>query len=128
MKDKPTFALYSRCVKAGKRFYYIDAKRDSKGNDYMVITESNSAEEGGPMTRHKIFLYQEDFYKFTEAFLDVLKSFDPDQNPPLPTSDRPIDVSAMEEKLSDLETTVVDDTTEDSIFSNEEPLKIDFDF
>ena len=25
MTDKLPFALYSRCVKAGKRFYYIDA-------------------------------------------------------------------------------------------------------
>ena len=32
--------LFSRCVKAGKRVYYIDVKCDRKGEYYLSITES----------------------------------------------------------------------------------------
>ena len=104
MTDKLPFALYSRCVKAGKRFYYIDAKRDSKGNDYLVITESNSAEEGSAMTRHKVFLYREDFAKFTEAFLDVLKSFE--KRSGVSGCEQAIGLSELEQSLSDMTTGV----------------------
>ncbi|MCE8165356.1 DUF3276 family protein [Porphyromonas gingivalis] len=127
MTDKLPFALYSRCVKAGKRFYYIDAKRDSKGNDYLVITESNSAEEGSAMTRHKVFLYREDFAKFTEAFLDVLKSFE--KRSGVSGCEQVIGLSELEQSLSDM-TTGVEGLAEssDSILEEDEPLKIDFDF
>lgn len=127
MTDKLPFALYSRCVKAGKRFYYIDAKRDSKGNDYLVITESNSAEEGAAMTRHKVFLYREDFAKFTEAFLDVLKSFE--EKSEVPGCEQAIGLPDMEQRLSDMATEVEGlAESSDSILRGDEPLKIDFDF
>ena len=127
MTDKLPFALYSRCVKAGKRFYYIDAKRDSKGNDYLVITESNSAEEGAAMTRHKVFLYREDFAKFTEAFLDVLSSFE--EKNQTSGSEQSIGLSDMEQRLSDMGTAAEGlAESSDSILESDEPLKIDFDF
>ncbi|WP_329905145.1 DUF3276 family protein [Porphyromonas pogonae] len=74
MKDKEfsSETFYSRCVKAGQRYYYIDAKRDSKQNEYIVLTESKSSEPGGKMERHRIFIYKEDFEKFKEAFGDVM--------------------------------------------------------
>lgn len=127
MTDKLPFALYSRCVKARKRFYYIDAKRDSKGNDYLVITESNSAEEGSAMTRHKVFLYREDFAKFTEAFLDVLKSFE--EKSEVSGCEQAIGLSELERSLSDMATEVEGlAESSDSILEGDEPLKIDFDF
>ena len=126
MKDKSNFALYSRCVKAGKRFYYIDAKRDSKGNDYMVITESNNAvEDGAARVRHKVFLYREDFAKFTEAFLDVLKSFEQEG---CPSEEQAINISDMERKLTDIEAEVVDRVGDDAEAEPDGPLKIDFEF
>ena len=32
--------LASRKLKAGTRYYYIDAKLDSKGNKYIVLSET----------------------------------------------------------------------------------------
>ena len=69
--------VYSKAVKAGKRIYYIDAKRNSKGDYYLSITESKkktSAENSDQVSyeRHKIFLYKEDFDKFGEGLNDVI--------------------------------------------------------
>lgn len=62
--------VYSQAVKAGKRIYYLDVKRNKRGELFLSITESKKkmAGEGpdAPFTfeKHKIFLYQEDFSKF----------------------------------------------------------------
>ena len=39
-KGNESDILFSRCVKAGKRVYYIDVKCDRKGEYYLSITES----------------------------------------------------------------------------------------
>lgn len=64
--------LFSRTIKAGKRVYYIDVKRDRHGEYYLSITESKrlrGADEGEQpvFEKHKIFLYREDMQKFSEA-------------------------------------------------------------
>lgn len=67
--------LYSRPVRAGKRTYFFDVKA-TRGKDlYMTITESKRRfdEHGNPSyTKHKIFLYREDFDKFEDGFLDAV--------------------------------------------------------
>lgn len=66
--------VYSKVVKAGKRTYFIDVK-PTKGNDlYLTITESKKTTEGGleSFQKHKIFLYKEDFAKFSEGLLDAI--------------------------------------------------------
>lgn len=65
-------AYYTRRVKAGQRYYYVDAKKDSKGNDYIVLTESKNADPNGKIERHRIFIYREDFEKFQDALADVI--------------------------------------------------------
>lgn len=66
--------LFSKTVKAGKRVYYIDVKRDRKGEFYISMTESKRLKEqgGDPLhptfEKHKIFLYREDLEKFQTAF------------------------------------------------------------
>lgn len=75
-KDKSREPIYSRRLKAGKRHYYFDAKRDSHGNEYVVITESKSVDsEEGIVKRQRLFLYKEDFQKFYDCFKDVLGFF-----------------------------------------------------
>ncbi|WP_052080494.1 DUF3276 family protein [Porphyromonas macacae] len=69
--ESKTDAYYTRRIKAGQRFYYIDAKKDSKGNDYLVLTESKSSDPNGKIERHRIFVYREDLQKFMEALADV---------------------------------------------------------
>ena len=64
--------LFSRTVKAGKRVYYIDVKRDRRNALYLAITESKRVKEGSMEERpvfekHKIFLYREDMEKFMSA-------------------------------------------------------------
>lgn len=70
----PSRELFSKCVKAGTRFYYIDAKQDSSGNYYLVMSESRSNNQSGTRERQRIFVYQEDLEKFVSALTDVATS------------------------------------------------------
>jgi len=67
--------LYSRPIRAGKRTYFFDVKA-TRGKDlYMTITESKRRfDDHGNVSysKHKIFLYREDFEKFEEGFLDAV--------------------------------------------------------
>ena len=72
--DKPEREeVYSKRVRAGKRTYFFDVKA-TRANDYFVtITESKKRLEDGVFIKHKIFLYKEDFEKFTEGLNDVVE-------------------------------------------------------
>ncbi len=67
--------VFSKPVRAGKRTYFFDVKA-TKGNDYyLTITESKrKVEKDGRFSydKHKIFLYKEDFDKFTESLQEVI--------------------------------------------------------
>ena len=67
--------VYSKPVRAGKRTYFFDVKA-TKGNDYyLTITESKRrVERDGKFVydKHKIFLYKEDFEKFSEGLKEVV--------------------------------------------------------
>jgi len=68
--------VFSRAVKAGKRMYFFDVKRDRRGELYISMTESKRLKEQGDsfhpvFEKHKIFLYREDLEKFANAFADV---------------------------------------------------------
>lgn len=77
IESRDSEILFSRTVKAGQRIYYIDVKRNRKGELYLSITESKkmlsgSAEEPQvSYEKHKIFLFREDFGKFDEALRDA---------------------------------------------------------
>ena len=67
--------VYSRSVKAGKRIYYLDVKKDRTGDYYLCITESKKrqmGEEVPQFEKHKLFLYKEDFAHFSEGLQDVI--------------------------------------------------------
>ena len=69
--------VYSKPVRAGKRTYFFDVK-STKGNKdfYLTITESKRrTERDGSFTydKHKIFLYKEDFEKFTDSLNEVFQ-------------------------------------------------------
>lgn len=67
--------VYSKPVRAGKRTYFFDVKA-TKGKDYyLTITESKrrvTPDGHFVYDKHKIFLYKEDFEKFTEGMAEVL--------------------------------------------------------
>ena len=70
--------VYSQSVKAGKRIYYIDVKKNRKDEMFLTITESKKIVTGEgdsqqvSFEKHKIFLYQEDFDKFKDGFAEAL--------------------------------------------------------
>ena len=68
--------VFSKVVKAGKRMYYLDVKRDRKDDLFLSITESKrkSVTDDGRfvLEKHKIFLYKEDFDKFQEGLAEVI--------------------------------------------------------
>lgn len=78
-EEKNKDIVYSKSVKAGKRIYYIDLKRNRNNDIYLSLTESKKIISGNPenhefsFEKHKIFLYREDLSKFTKSFLDVIK-------------------------------------------------------
>lgn len=70
--------VYSQTIKAGKRIYYIDVKKNRRDEMYLSITESKKIVqgevEGAPVTfeKHKIFLYREDFAKFQNSLNEAI--------------------------------------------------------
>lgn len=61
-------SVYSNKVRAGKRRTYFFDVRQTKGEDYYItLTESTRKFNGNGYTRHKIFLYKEDFNRFLEG-------------------------------------------------------------
>ncbi len=70
--------VFSRLVKAGKRIYYVDVKRGKNDEMYLSITESKKVVNGEGddvqvnFEKHKIFVYREDFAKFTASILEAV--------------------------------------------------------
>jgi hypothetical protein len=67
--------IFGKQIKAGKRSYFIDVKSTNKGDYYLVITESKKKfiEEGKFVyDKHKIFIYKEDFEKFTDTLTEAI--------------------------------------------------------
>ncbi|MDR1115996.1 MAG: PUR family DNA/RNA-binding protein [Tannerella sp.] len=69
--------VYSKAIKAGKRIYYLDVRKNLKEDLFIVITESkkNQTKEGESATfeKHKIFLYKEDFNKFIDGINEIMR-------------------------------------------------------
>jgi phosphomannomutase len=68
--------IFSKAVRAGKRTYFFDVKETRNGQKYITITESkkrfNQDEGKFYFEKHKIFLYKEDFEKFTDGLKTVV--------------------------------------------------------
>jgi hypothetical protein len=75
--------IFTRVVRAGKRTYFFDVKATRKEDYYLTITESKKrlGKEGKFFyEKHKIFLYKEDFEKFTEGLKDAVTYIDNGRN------------------------------------------------
>ena len=69
--------VFSKAIKAGKRIYYLDVKKNRKNELFLSITESKkiSSEDlsqPAQFEKHKIFLYKEDFDKFADGLKETL--------------------------------------------------------
>jgi len=71
-ENKDREEVYSKKVRAGKRTYFFDVKATRSNDYYITVTESKKRLEDGVFIKHKIFLYKEDFEKFSEGLLETV--------------------------------------------------------
>lgn len=85
--------VFSKAIKAGKRIYYVDVRKNKKDDMFLAITESKkiiTGEGNAPsisFEKHKIFLYKEDFDKFINGLQEAIKFIEDNGNTP-DTQDR----------------------------------------
>ena len=109
--------VFSKAIKAGKRIYYLDVKKNRKEEMFLAITESKKIVSGEgddsqvSFEKHKIFLYKEDFGKFMEGLQQAIQFIADEQGLPEP---RPEDMEATEEEATES--------------LSESEIKIDIDF
>ena len=78
MNETDKDLLFSESVKAGKRIYYFDVKQSRNGDKYIAITESKKIVDNSTevprfsFEKHKLFLYKEDYEKFSAALAKVI--------------------------------------------------------
>lgn len=76
--------ILSKAIKAGRRTYFLDVRATRGGDYFLTVTESRKVSHADgtfSFDRHKIFLYKEDFLKFTEGLqevIDFIKQSKPD--------------------------------------------------
>lgn len=122
MSDKEI--VFSKSIKAGKRIYYLDVKKNRKDEMFLAITESKKVVMGEgedsqvSFEKHKIFLYKEDFQKFMAGLTEAIDFID--------RSEMNDYVSRLNE-TTDLESelSVIEEVKEDKL---ENEIKIDIDF
>ena len=92
--------IFTKIVRAGKRTYFFDVKATRKDDYYLTITESKKrlGKEGKIFyEKHKVFLYKEDFDKFTEGLRDAVTFIDNGRSEQK-NSEPPSDYKVTEEK------------------------------
>jgi hypothetical protein len=62
--------LFTRRMGGGKRTYYLDVKRDTNGDKYIVISES-TRKEGDRKMRNRVMVWKEDFLALFECLKDM---------------------------------------------------------
>ncbi|HER09788.1 MAG TPA: DUF3276 family protein [Bacteroides sp.] len=68
--------IHSKAVRAGKRTYFFDVKATRRNDYYLTITESKKRfNRDGKFfyEKHKLFLYKEDFDKFSESLKEIIE-------------------------------------------------------
>lgn len=63
--------VFSTKIRAGKRTYFFDVHSTRYEDYYITITESKKRMDGR-YDKHKIFLYKEDFNKFSATLQEVI--------------------------------------------------------
>lgn len=64
--------LFSKRVKAGRRTYFFDVRETKNSDYYVTITESKKRFDDQSYVKQKIFLYKEDFNKFSDALSETI--------------------------------------------------------
>ncbi len=123
MNDKEI--VFSQSIKAGKRIYYLDVKKNRKDEMFLAITESKKIVMGEgddsqvSFEKHKIFLYKEDFEKFMNGLQQAV-NFIQEQQGSCPERNDQQETAAIKEVKTEL--------LEEKISSLDGEIKIDIDF
>ena len=110
--------VFSKAIKAGKRIYYVDVRKNKKGDMFLAITESKkiiTGEGNAPsisFEKHKIFLYKEDFDKFINGLQEAIKFIEDNGNTP---------------DTQDSENNIEDKSDEENVNASSD-IKIDIEF
>ena len=118
--------VFSQAIKAGKRIYYLDVKKNRKDEMFLAITESKKIVSGEgedsqvSFEKHKIFLYQEDFDKFMNGLEQSIHFIQSQQGYHVAPR------YAEKENLQEDTATAAKDETSASTLDDE--IKIDIDF
>ncbi|MCD4724066.1 MAG: PUR family DNA/RNA-binding protein [Bacteroidales bacterium] len=87
-KDMNREEIYSRVIRAGKRTYFFDVKATRAGEQYLTITESkrrfNNEQGKFYYEKHKLFLYKEDFEKYSRGLSEVIEFIETGKKAPEP--------------------------------------------
>ena len=106
--------IFSKAVRAGKRTYFFDVKT-TRGNDlYLTITESKRKyDDDGNFSyeKHKLFLYKEDFDKFSDGLVETVDKIKELQASGNYSTESPMDKAESTEEI-------VEDTSTDEEFSD----------
>ncbi|NDV57095.1 DUF3276 family protein [Bacteroides sp. 519] len=114
--------VFSKSIKAGKRIYYLDVKKNRKDELFLAITESKKIVSGEGETsqvsfeKHKIFLYKEDFEKFVNGLNETIAFISEKQ--PMSNDFREKEQEALAVALAGVES--------ESVLKNEIDIDIDF--
>ena len=95
--------IFSEVVRAGRRTYFFDVKATRKDEYYLTVTESKKRfnKEGNFFyEKHKIFLYKEDFDKFSDALVSTLGFIKDKQPNGASTEDENTETNAKDETVS----------------------------
>lgn len=104
--------VFSKAIKAGKRIYYLDVKKNRKEEMFIAITESKkvvSLDKDDPQVnfeKHKIFLYKEDFEKFMNGLQQAIDFIGHEQGTTSEAHYQP--ATATEEMPSQSEEIIID--------------------
>jgi hypothetical protein len=130
--------VFSKAVRAGKRTYFFDVKSTKADDYYLTITESTKRfNDDGTFRyeKHRVFLYKEDFEKFSSNLKEVMDYIITERGEaPIRgeyTNNKPESnghsVNETENQTPDAETNVsVESTTDDSTATNDF-TNVDFD-
>jgi hypothetical protein len=124
MMDKEI--VFSKSVKAGKRIYYLDVKKNRKDEMFLTITESKKIVMGEGeasqvnFEKHKIFLYQEDFEKFLDGLNQTIGYINEKQE-----LQHYGDTAVEEDKSEEKSEVKADETTSSDLGGD---IKLDIDF
>ena len=109
--------IYSKAVRAGKRTYFFDVKSTKADDYYLTITESTKRfNDDGTFRyeKHRIFLYKEDFEKFSNNLKDTMEYIVRERG------EEPIRSENSSNYSQTNETTSVEASTETSLESKDE--------